>query len=94
MKHRKKQDLSISRLIIILHIAKKRHIKLHLRLQVPQLVIQFSNVLHIKLFACYKMDSMPNFRFLLTIENEETKDELTFQQNDNEEDDQDYANCE
>ncbi len=37
---------------------------------------------------------MPNFRFWLTIENEETKDELAFQQNDNEEDDQDDANCE
>jgi hypothetical protein len=46
------------------------------------------------LFACYKMDSVPNFRLLLITENEETKSELAFQQNNNEEDDQDDANCE
>ncbi len=40
------------------------------------------------------MDSVPNFRLLLITENEETKNELAFQQNDNEEDDQDDANCE
>ncbi len=51
-------------------------------------------MLHIKLFACYKMDIVPNFRLLLITENEETKNELAFQQNDNEEDDQDDANCE
>jgi hypothetical protein len=40
------------------------------------------------------MDIVPNFRLLLITENEETKNELAFQQNDNEEDDQDDANCE
>ncbi len=40
------------------------------------------------------MDSVPNFRLFLITGNEETKNELAFEQNDNEEDNQDDANCE
>ncbi len=49
---------------------------------------------HIEQAAYYKIDSMPNFKFLLEIEDGEIEEEHTFQQSEYEENEHDAASCE
>jgi hypothetical protein len=56
--------------------------------------LQSNNMAHIEQVACYKIDSMPNFKFLLEIEGGEIEEEHTFQQSEYEENEHDAASCE
>jgi hypothetical protein len=81
--------LYVSSLVAIFHVVGKKYQVAFEVVSFTTCELQSSNMPHIEQTACYKIDSMPNFKFLLEIE-----EEHTFLQSEYKENEHDAASCE